>query len=178
MRNLATEPTEIVQVGDSSGMHGVVPAVMQSKLGGARYLNMNVATTLGYVGYYTIAKYALENQKQPGTIKYLVLYTNAIGAIPRWMLWDDKKLIGFDLQREYGSAFHRLFQLPSLGVRQPVSRGLFYWNGTLMQPDAPITDNEGFDYFNHIHRLSRGWVRETDVPGDVTEGHPADGAQR
>jgi hypothetical protein len=166
MRNLATEPTDIVQVGDSSGMHGVVPAVMQSKLGGARYLNLNVATTLGYVGYYTIAKYALENQKQPGTIKYLVVYVSAPG-IPRSILWDDRKLIGFDLQREYDSAFHRAFQIPSLGVRQTVSRRVYYGNGTLMQPDAPITDNEGFDYFNHIHRLSRGWVRETDLPGDL-----------
>jgi hypothetical protein len=170
MRNLATVPTDVLQVGDSSGMHGVVPAVMQASLGGARYLNMNVATTLGYIGYYTIAKYVLENQKTPGTIKYLVLYTNAIGAIPRWTLWDDKKLIGFDLQREFDDTFHRVFQLPSLGVRQPVTRTIYYLNGTLMQPDAPITDNEGFDFFNQIHRLSRGWVRETDVPGDV----PAD----
>lgn len=170
LHDLTDLPTDFLQVGDSSGMHGVVPSVIQEQLNNSRYLNMNVATTLGYIGYYNIAKYTLERQNTPGSIKYLVLYTNLFGGTPRSLLWDDKTLIGHDIKKEFGSPFYSLFQIPSLGLRQSASRNIMYLGGLLKRNDSPLADNEGYFAFEQIYRDSRGWVREHDVPGDV----PAD----
>ncbi|WP_417798110.1 hypothetical protein [Terasakiella pusilla] len=167
LKHLALRPANILQVGDSSGMHGIIPAIMESEIPGASYLNMNVATTLGYIGYYSAAKYALENQTQPGTIKHIVLYTTMIGGAPRSVLWDPDNLIGYDIQREFTSSFHRFFHIPSLGIRRELSHKYLYWGGKFKSLDAPLADNKGYLDATHLFDFSNGWVREHDVPGDI-----------
>ncbi len=164
LRNLATSQAQIIQVGDSSGLHGVQPDVVSARLGGVSYANLGVATNLGYLGYYNVAKYALERNTKA---KILVLYTTMLIAPPRGELWKHgNKLLGESIQREFVDPFHRFFQTPTLAARRSVTDGLYYLNGAFKTHDAPLSTNYGYLTFHDIYMQSRGWTRETDVAGD------------
>lgn len=164
LRNLATSQVQIIQVGDSSGLHGVQPDVVSARLGGVSFVNLGVATNLGYLGYYNVAKYALERNPKA---KILVLYTTMLIAPPRGELWKrGNKLIGESIEREFVDPFHRFFQTPTLAARRSVTDRLYYLNGTFKVHDAPLSTNFGYLTFHDIYMQSRGWTRETDVAGD------------
>jgi hypothetical protein len=71
MKLFGNEEPTIVQVGDSSGFHGVQPPVVEALLPHVSYLNMSVFANLGYSGYYEMARRILEHSRKT---KYLVLY--------------------------------------------------------------------------------------------------------
>jgi hypothetical protein len=155
----------ILQVGDSSGLHGVQPPIVEAYVPGQRYLNFGVATNVGYAGYYEIAKYLLKRDK---SIKYLVLYTTFAGGQPRASLWwDANDLLAGDIHREFNDPFHRALQLPSLAARPRVTDAVYYLDGAFKRRDAPRSQNRGYLMFNSIFRDSGGWARETDNPGDI-----------
>jgi len=156
---------DIIQVGDSSGLHGVQPPVVMATIPGFNYLNLSVATNLGYNGYYNIAK--LQLQRSPNA-RYLVLYTSPIGGVPRKILWDeDQKLMAPLIHNEFLSPLHRLFQLPTLAARRDVIDYVYYMGYRFKQRNAPLAINRGYLAFDAVFRESNGWTRETDVEGDV-----------
>ena len=156
---------DIIQVGDSSGFHGVQSPVVMSYLPGYSYLNMSVATNLGFSGYLNMARVQLE--RNPAA-RYLVLYTSPIGGVPRKILWDeDQKLMAPLIHNEFLSPLHRLVQLPTLSARREITDRVYYLNYRLRQKDAPLTNNRGYLAFTNSFRQSNGWSRETDVEGDV-----------
>ena len=158
------EKADIIQVGDSSGLHGVQPPIVMSYIPGYNYLNLGVATTLGYSGYYNMAK--LQLQHNPNA-RYLVLYTNVVGSVPRKMLWDDdQQLMSPLLYNEFLNPLHRLFQLPTLAARKDITNTVYYLDGRFKEQSAPLSTNRGYLAFASVFRESNGWVRETDVPGD------------
>jgi hypothetical protein len=156
---------DIIQVGDSSGLHGVQPPIVMSYLPGYTYLNLSVATNLGFSGYLNMAKVQL--QRNPGA-RYLVLYTSPIGGVPRRILWDDdQKLMASLIHNEFLSPLHRLIQLPSLSARRDMIDRVYYLGYHFRQKDAPLSNNRGYLAFLDSFRQSNGWTRETDVEGDV-----------
>jgi hypothetical protein len=156
---------DIIQVGDSSGLHGVIPPVVMSSLPGYTYLNMSVATNLGYSGYLNLARVQL---KRNPSARYLVLYASPIGGVPRKSLWDDdQKLMAPQIYNEFLSPLHHLFQLPSLSVRQEVIGNAYYLGYRFQQKDAVLSTNRGYLAFTKSFRETNGWVRETDVEGDI-----------
>lgn len=156
---------DIIQVGDSSGLHGVQPPLVVSHIPDYRYLNLSVATNLGYSGYYQLAK--LQLQRSPNA-KYLVLYASAIGGVPRKTLWDDgEKLMGPLIQNEFLSPLHRLVQLPTLAARQSLTDYVYSQGYRYKSKGSPLSTNRGYLAFEFINHMSTGWTRETDVEGDI-----------
>jgi hypothetical protein len=156
---------DIVQVGDSSGLHGVQPPVVMSYIPGFSYLNMGVATNLGYSGYYNLAKFQLEHNRN---VRYLVIYTSPLGGVPRKILWDEgEKLMAPLIHSEFVSPFHRLFQLPTLSARRAVTDFVYYMGFRFKKRNEVLSPNRGYLAFHAIFRQSGGWTRETDVEGDI-----------
>lgn len=158
---------DIVQVGDSSGLHAVQSPIVESYLGGRSYLNLSVASNLGYPGYLALARRMMERS---GTVKVLVLYFTPGGGAPREALMTAKDIMGPDLQREFASPFNRLFHVPSLGLRREVTDKFYYLNGSLNQSDRPLVANAGYQMLRDIIAPSGGWARETDIPDDHIAG--------
>lgn len=69
---VATKP-QVVQVGDSSGLHAIVPGIVEQYLDGLKYENVSCCANTGYDGYYSIAEFMLRNVP---SIKAIVLYTS------------------------------------------------------------------------------------------------------
>lgn len=156
---------DIIQVGDSSGLHGVQPPIVMSHIPGYNYLNLSVATNLGYSGYYNIAKVQL---KRSPRARYLVLYTSPVGGVPRKMLWDeDQKLMAPLIYNEFLSPLHHFVQLPTLAARQRVTDYVYSMKYRFKPKGAPLAMNRGYLAFMSAFRDSNGWTRETDVEGDV-----------
>lgn len=158
---------DIIQVGDSSGLHAVQSPIVESYLGGRSFLNLSVASNLGYPGYYALARRIMERS---GSVKVLVLYFTPGGGAPREALLNAKDIMGPDLQREFASPFNRLFHVPSLGLRKEVTDSVFYLNGRLNQTDRPLVSNPGYLMLRDIIGPSGGWARETDIPDDHING--------
>jgi hypothetical protein len=156
---------DIIQVGDSSGLHGVQPPIVMSEIPGYNYLNLSVATNLGFSGYYNMAKLQL---KRNLNAQYLVLYTSPIGGVPRKSLWDeDQNLMAPLIYNEFISPMHRLVQWPMLSVRRDVTEYFYYRNGHFKQRNSPLSTNRGYLAFLSVYGENNGWTRETDVEGDV-----------
>jgi hypothetical protein len=156
---------DIIQVGDSSGFHGVQPPIVMSYIPGWRYLNMSLATNLGYSGYYNIAKLQLERSPHA---RYLILYTSLIGGVPRKFLWDENEpLMAPIIYDEFLSPLHRLAELPTLAARRGVTDYVYYLGYRYKRRGAALSTNRGYLAFDAIFRQSNGWTRETDVEGDI-----------
>jgi hypothetical protein len=156
---------DIIQVGDSSGLHGVQPPIVMSHIPGYNYLNLSVATNLGYSGYYNLARLQLERSRHA---RYLVIYASLVGGVPRRILWDeDQKLMAPLIYDEFMSPLHRLVQLPTLAARGSVTDHVYYMGYRSKQRDMPLFANRGYPAFMSVFRESNGWTRETDVEGDV-----------
>jgi hypothetical protein len=162
LKAFAHSAPTILQTGDSSGLHGVQPAVVESMFPGSRYVNLNVNAGLGYSGYYEMARYVLERNH---SVKVLILYVTPADGQP----WEDrvtlKGLMGGDIQREFNSAPRRWLHLPSLSLRQEVN-GLV-GRGSLPIPGEPLNTSVRYLTFRQLIGAGGGWLRELDNPGDV-----------
>ena len=54
---------EIVQIGDSSGLYGVQPNIIQNYLNGMDYINLSCCADTGWDGYVYTANYYLKNNE-------------------------------------------------------------------------------------------------------------------
>jgi len=167
VRQFDDSKPDFLQVGDSSGLHAVQSPIVESYLGGRSYLNMSIATNLGYWGYYALAEHFMARS---GSVKVLVLYFTPAGGSPRKDLLDASDLMAGDLNREFASPFHRLFHVPSLGLRRQITDWVYYMDGTLNQVGRPLIDNYGYLMLRDIIAASGGWARETDIPDDHIDG--------
>src|SRR5713101_3574688 len=70
LRNAAAARPDIIQVGDSSGLHGIVPAIVEKYVPGLRYENLSCCANTGFDGYYTITEFMLRHAP---SIKAVVL---------------------------------------------------------------------------------------------------------
>ena len=86
LNRLPLTSADIVQVGDSSGFHGVKPDVVMRYLGGLQYVNLSCCAGTGYDGYYALARTALRHMRHP---KALVLYVS-MNNLPRPDLNSDR----------------------------------------------------------------------------------------
>ena len=165
---------DFIQVGDSSGLHGVQSPIIESYIGG-RYLNMSVAANLGYWGYYALAEHFLRRSKH---VKALVLYFTPAGAFPSKSLLNGNGLMAGDLDRAFDNPAYALLHVPSLGHRRAVTDDVYYLGGLLWAPPRPLIPNNGYLMLRDIVRASGGWARETDIPGDKIPVNLLDGMRR
>lgn len=166
MKLFGNEEPTIVQVGDSSGFHGVQPPVVEALLPHVSYLNMSVFANLGYSGHYEMARHILEHSRKT---KYLVLYFTPANFQPNADMVSAKNLLGDDIQREYNSPVHRLVHLPSLAFRKDVT-DLVYYGAAPSSGDRELSRNTRYPEASTLLPESGGWTREHDNADDVAAG--------
>jgi hypothetical protein len=111
----ADSSPDIIQVGDSSGFHGVNPDIVSRHLGGLKYLNLSCCAALGYRGYYGIADFML--RRNPG-IKAVVLYVS-LRNLPRADLIEGQHQLGEFIENSLTSPFAYLSPA-SVAMRQRI----------------------------------------------------------
>ena len=165
LEELSPRAPTILHVGDSSGFHAVIPSVVDTFLPGERYLNFGIATTIGYPGYYAIAKHMLERHQ---TIHTLVLYVSFLCAFPQpVVLSNNPNLLGTDLANDLTDPVRVVLRPPTLALREEVTNRVYYLNGRMRTLDAPRSDNSGYLMFRSIMAQVGGWTRETDNADDL-----------
>jgi hypothetical protein len=95
---------DIIQVGDSSGFHGVNPDLVMRYLGGLKYLNLSCCAAMGYRGYYGIADFML---RRNAGIKAVVLYVS-LNNLPRADLIEGQHQLGEFIQNSLTTPFSYL----------------------------------------------------------------------
>lgn len=171
MRDLARHDWEIVQVGDSSGFHGIDPRLVEKYLpAGYDYVNMSCCANQGFRGYYNVLKYMLENVP---TLKYAVLYFTpyTMPRVETWLdddgaaLWGDPniKVFGGAIGDEVNPPWVWL-RLPTLAARRDVTHEVFFLGGLLRSRDEALSDNENYLAFLHSFQETKGWMPANDHP--------------
>jgi hypothetical protein len=111
----ADSSPDVVQLGDSSGFHGVNPDTVTRYLGGLKYLNLSCCAALGYRGYYGIADFML--RRNPG-IKAVVLYVS-LRNLPRADLIEGQHQLGEFIENALTTPFAYLSP-PTVALRQRI----------------------------------------------------------
>jgi hypothetical protein len=107
---------DIIQVGDSSGFHGVRPETVMRYLGGLTYVNLSCCADTGYRGYYGIADFML--RRNP-SIKAVVLYVS-LNNLPRADLVRGGGQMGELIQNTLTTPFARLSP-PTIALRDKIA---------------------------------------------------------
>jgi hypothetical protein len=107
---------DIIQVGDSSGFHGVRPETVMRYLGGLTYVNLSCCADSGYRGYYGIADFML--RRNP-SIKAVVLYVS-LNNLPREDLVRGGRQMGELIQNSLTTPFARLSP-PTIALRDKIA---------------------------------------------------------
>jgi hypothetical protein len=114
--HFADSSPDVIQVGDSSGFHGVRPELVMPYLSGLKYLNLNCCASMGYRGYYAAADFML--RRNPG-IKAVVLYVTLNGLPSADLVRGDYQM-GEYIQDSLTSPFAYLAP-PTLALRQTIA---------------------------------------------------------
>lgn len=136
-------PAQFLQVGDSSGMHGLNPKIIEESLPNVTYYNANLGADFGYLGHYNIAKTILARDNH---VKYLVLYVTPM-AWPAYV-HDKKRILEKNVYSAFLSPWHHL-TLPSLTFRDQLTN-LVYYRTAKTTYTSPIifNTNDVKKYFN------------------------------
>ena len=160
-----TKPN-ILQVGDSSGFHGVMPPVIEGVIPGASYLNMSVFANLGYRGHYEMARAIMTHTE---SVRVLVLYVTPAGFQPNPAMVSARNLLGQDIWREFVSPLHALFHLPTLALRRDVT-SLAYYGQTRTREQRDARALRRYPEAKSLLPQTGGWTREHDTSNDQAPG--------
>ncbi len=150
---------DVIQVGDSSGFHGVVPGIVDKYLGGLTYENLSCCANTGFDGYYTIADFALRHVP---SIKAVVVYTSLFNT-PRSVGPEEAAFVGGEDRLR--SAFGELasFTTPgTLAARQDIVPPVYTLGGAFFQRGMQALDSYWPELTSGL-QASRGWQPENDV---------------
>jgi hypothetical protein len=159
LRNALGSRPDVIQIGDSSGFHAIVPRIVDQYLGGLKYENLSCCANTSFDGYYTIADFMLRNTS---SVKAVVLYI-AWNNTPRDPTTVETAVVGGD--DRIRNAFGPLapFMSPStLAARADVVRPVYTLGHTLNQPGLQPFDVIWPDLTQFL-RANRGWWPEHDA---------------
>ncbi|SEP41442.1 hypothetical protein SAMN02990966_05903 [Rhodospirillales bacterium URHD0017] len=157
--NAIRDRPEVIQIGDSSGFHGIIPSIVDQYLGGMRYANVSCCANTGFDGYYTIADYLLRNVP---TIKVVVLYFS-LNNSPRTLDALNASVVGGEDRLR--SAFGPMAAWTSpatLALRHDIVRPV-YNLGTTFEQNGLLSFDKLWPAVIQALRASRGWRPEEDV---------------
>jgi hypothetical protein len=150
LNDFADSAPDIIQVGDSSGFHGVNPDVVMRYLGGLKYLNLSCCAATGYRGYYGIADFML---RRNSGIKAVVLYVS-LNNLPRADLIHGQHQLGEFIQNSLTTPFSQ-FSPATVALRQRIVDAMEKKGQS--KTDAIFTDD-----MRHSAREHNGWWAEHD----------------
>jgi hypothetical protein len=150
---------DVIQVGDSSGFHGIVPSIVDQYLGGLRYENISCCANTGFDGYYSIVEFMLRHVP---TIKAVVLYMS-LNNTPHDPSGLETALVGgADRLRSAFGPLSTLTTPGTLSLRHEILREVYNVNGTFNQ-EGLIPAEELWPELIESIRTTRGWRPEGDV---------------
>jgi hypothetical protein len=150
---------DVIQIGDSSGLHGIVPDIVDQYLGGLKYANVSCCANTGFDGYYSIADFMLRHVP---TIKAVVLYMS-LNNPPHDPSTAMSELVGGEDRLR--SAFGPLSTLTTpgtLALRHAVLQYVYNLGGAFNQ-SAMLPFEELWPEPIQSLRATRGWRAEEDV---------------
>jgi hypothetical protein len=150
LADFAYSSPDIIQVGDSSGFHGVRPEVVMRHLDGLKYVNLSCCASMGYRGYYGVTDFML--RRNPG-IRAVVLYVS-LNDLPRADSIGGDHQIGEYIQDSLTSPFARLAP-PTLALRQGIANQIKF--SRLTRNQAVFVDDMQRSTRRHL-----GWWAEHD----------------
>ncbi len=119
---------DILQIGDSSGLHGSMPNIINQYLGGLNYLNSSFGADPGYLGHYNIAKVVVDHTD---SVKAMVFYVTPL-AKPAYY-----GAAGRNLEQSLYSAFLNPWSFlapPTMAYRTNVTDFIYYGEGNSNYP--------------------------------------------
>jgi hypothetical protein len=167
LREFGNSAPDIVQVGDSSGLHNVIPEIVERYLGGLKYVNMSCCANTGFDGYYVIAKSILDRDRNA---KALVLYIS-LKNLPAVDNHNGDELVGgaTNLYDTYASPWSVAWP-PTMALRPDVTAAVYSLGG-LLGPEINQLDQIGTSVIaRHWLDAHGGWWPEDDQR--FTAGNP------
>jgi hypothetical protein len=156
----ANSAPDIIQVGDSSGFHGVNPDIVMEYLNGLTYLNLSCCANTGFDGYYAIADFMF--RRNP-TVKVLVLYLNLNNLPQDGAILGDRFTGGAERIRNSFAAPWAYLSPPSMAHRWQVTDAVYsFWGRLRLRPSRMFGDGDFFNDVIDSMRLHRGWWPEHD----------------
>jgi hypothetical protein len=159
LREFGNSAPDIVQVGDSSGLHNVIPEIVERYLGGLKYVNMSCCANTGFDGYYVIAKSILDRDRNA---KALVLYIS-LKNLPAVDNHNGDELVGgaTNLYDTYASPWSVAWP-PTMALRPDVTAAVYSLGG-LLGPEINQLDQIGTGVVvRHWLDAHGGWWPEDD----------------
>jgi hypothetical protein len=156
--NAVRDRPDIIQIGDSSGFHAIVPRIVDKYLGSLKYENLSCCANTLFDGYYTIADFMFRHVP---SIKAVVLYITLNGApgdparIPTAVVGGDDRL------RNAFGPLAPLTSPPTLAARLDVVAPIYTLGHRLNQPGIQSFDDMWPELTTFL-RTHRGWWSEHD----------------
>jgi hypothetical protein len=150
---------DIIQIGDSSGFHGIVPHIVEQYLGGFKYANLSCCANSGFDGYYAIMSFMLRHVP---SIKAVVLYMTLNNPPRDPAMVESATVGGIDRVRNAFGPLAPFTLPPTLASRPAVVRSVYTLGGELPQTGLqPFGDS--WPQLVDVLRANEGWWPEHDT---------------
>lgn len=167
MREVLSSDLDIVQIGDSSGFHGIRPALVTGEIGNLRYLNLSTVANTGFDGYYDFAKFALQHNPN---LQAIVLYLSTRFLPKPGMIGGDAQLGAAKIHEAYVGPWS-IMAFPSIALRPVATDDLYTLFGLIARRRIGLSN--GGDARNMMQSVQHehGWWAEHDsrMIGDKKE---------
>lgn len=163
---VAAKP-QVVQIGDSSGLHAVIPRIVDQYLDGLKYENMSCCAITGSDGYYSIAEFMFRNVP---SIKAVVLYTSWHNG-PAELASHSAEIGPSEVRLRYAVGWPSHVVMPAtLAARPDVLRAVYAPTAELAQPGLePVDKVSAFASLVRFLRKNAGWWPEHDTRVNSTK---------
>ena len=159
LKNALRESPDVIQVGDSSGFHAIVPRTVEEYLPRMKYQNISCCANTGFDGYYTITEFMLRNRP---SIKAVVLYMSIFNT-PWGPLDNGAEVVGGAGRLQNAFGWLAPFTLPAtLAARPDVLRSVYALGNAVAQPGLASADGTWPDMVESV-RTNGGWWAEHDA---------------
>jgi hypothetical protein len=157
MREVSSSEADVIQVGDSSGFHGIRPKLIEKEVGNVRYFNLSCCANTGFDGYYDVAKFALNHDPKLRAIVLYITFNN----LPRpALIGGDAQLGAAKIHEAYVGPWS-IIALPSIALRPAVTNAA-YSLFDLVAPRYVFTaGRDSFDMMESVQK-EHGWWAEHD----------------
>jgi hypothetical protein len=159
VRMLRDVPSDAVQVGDSSGFYGVIPAQVSAAAPNVSYLNMSCCGDSGWSGYFYQAELAFRRRDKP---KFLVLHVTPYWAPAAARFYGDNQLAVLVRDDLVKDDWWHWFRAPSAGYRLRLTNLIYH--GEWLD-DFPYDNHEwptvgypSIRAWREQFKEQRGWV--------------------
>lgn len=158
MKEIPSSQADVIQVGDSSGFHGIRPNLVMKELDGVRYFSLSCCANTGYDGYYDFVKFALGHDPN---LRAIVLYITFNNLPQQKLLGGDAKLGAAKIHEAFVGPWS-IVSLPSLALRPAVTDAFYTLFGLVAPRRTGLSDSgDTLNVMQSVHD-ERGWWAEHD----------------